>query len=406
MDRCALPKHEDRALEKDPISLSRPVGFYMPELDGLRFIAFLLVFVHHLPFPRTWLDASEVLKKAHAFGWIGVDIFLVLSAYLLTRIAIVEVQKTGQFDVRRFFVRRILRIWPLYYLGLLIGFFLYPGFLIATGQGTIEKAAAGARDHLIPYAMFVGNFSYAELRNSLGLYKSLWTICMEEQFYLIFPLIATIAIVGSRRRAILFTVVASIVAAFLFRIYLQIAGIHYPWVWVTLLSRLDPFALGIAIAAFDTVARRNSPTFLLAAIVLVTAGAISSFPQLGASVHTIWQLGLSALGCASLLLIARKHPSLLANPAVAWLGKISFGLYVYHRFTIDIFVRSTQALSIDDKTPVAWIIAASLCLAGTIAIATLSYLFFERRFLNRKTKYELVASRPQSLFERNLLGVK
>src|SRR5690606_2476800 len=102
----------------------------MPELDGLRFIAFLLVFLHHLPFPSEWLARSPLLSRIHAFGWIGVDIFLVLSAYLLTRLAIEERRHTGRFDVVRFYMRRALRIWPLYFLGLAIGFFFYPGLLI------------------------------------------------------------------------------------------------------------------------------------------------------------------------------------------------------------------------------------------------------------------------------------
>ena len=105
----------------------------MPELDGLRFIAFFLVFLHHLPFPKSILAESRLLSSVHTFGWVGVDIFLVLSAYLLTCLALAEVSRTGGFDVRRFYIRRIARIWPLYFLGLAIGMIIYPLILIGLG---------------------------------------------------------------------------------------------------------------------------------------------------------------------------------------------------------------------------------------------------------------------------------
>src|SRR3990172_8203455 len=85
--------------------------FYHPELDSLRFLAFLLVFFNHSPY----LGSSLFLVKLHDFGWLGVDLFLGLSAYLITKLLFTEFQRLGTIDIVYFYVRRVLRIWPLYF---------------------------------------------------------------------------------------------------------------------------------------------------------------------------------------------------------------------------------------------------------------------------------------------------
>ena len=104
--------------------------FYVPQLDGLRFVAFLLVFVHHGPHLSALFAAVPFIARAleflEHFGWFGVDLFLVLSAYLITSLLLIEYARHHDISLRGFYLRRILRIWPLYYLMTCIGFFLLP----------------------------------------------------------------------------------------------------------------------------------------------------------------------------------------------------------------------------------------------------------------------------------------
>src|SRR5690606_12703806 len=138
-------------------------------------------------------------------------------------------------DVLRFYVRRGLRIWPLYFFGLLLGFFIYPLFLAAFGYGT-SKILPSIRDHFFPYVTFVGNFSYASFRETLGLYKSLWTVCLEEQFYLVFPLVVLLALRTTRSKVHIFACLLALGVALCCRVYFQAAVVPYPWIWVMPLS--------------------------------------------------------------------------------------------------------------------------------------------------------------------------
>ncbi len=87
------------------------VRFYLPEVDGLRFFAFLLVFIHHFR-----VSENVFFKYLHEFGWVGVDLFFLLSAFLLTYLLRREYSEKNNINIRFFFIRRVLRIWPLYFI--------------------------------------------------------------------------------------------------------------------------------------------------------------------------------------------------------------------------------------------------------------------------------------------------
>src|SRR5690348_17164601 len=105
--RYAEPTRSEIVPQRDPAP-TKPRSLYFPTLDGLRFFAFALVLLNHLPAPKRVFLESLVHN-----GWVGVPIFLTLSAYLLTAILVTEYQQAGQVSVSRFYIRRLLRIWPL-----------------------------------------------------------------------------------------------------------------------------------------------------------------------------------------------------------------------------------------------------------------------------------------------------
>lgn len=387
---------------EDPLPVgvpaSAPSRRYFPQLDGLRFVAALLVIVHHLPLaPDFRPDAIErdLLIKLNLFGWVGVDIFLVLSSYLIVSLLLEERRRTGQISVARFYVRRILRIWPLYFAYLPFAFFLLPAWL-APGI-PIGPAVA---QHLLPMLTFTGNLSYIVFPGSLfSFFAHLWTISLEEQFYVIAPMLGLLA--ATLRRHAWKIAMLAVAFSFAARWYVLSNAVPYPVVWVFTLCRLDPFVVGTCCAALLYVRpqlARYRLGWLFAFTGIAMLWFVMQFPRIGTSLHTSWQLTMVALGAGSLVLgallpwgIAR----LLSGPALPFLGKISFGIYVYHILGIALVTRyGPMLLDTAGDARTLWWLRLAMTLALTIATAAVSYLLWERPFLRLKTRYESIPSRP------------
>src|SRR5215203_194411 len=218
--------------------------FYHPELDVLRFVAFLAAFIHHAlprdasiyikagfsPFVTQWLIAA---KEAGAFG---LDLFFALSAYLITELLIREHANRGKFSVPAFYARRALRIWPLYFTFLAATIFIVPAILPNDKFGLV---------YILSFALFFGNWVCAFDGMPFSVASPLWSISVEEQFYIGWPLL--LRFFGINRLKQL--VVAMLALTFATRILLAAFAVEHPGVWCNTLARLDPLAFG-AILAF------------------------------------------------------------------------------------------------------------------------------------------------------------
>ena len=182
-----------QATPKSADSQSKPAErFYLPELDVLRFFAFFAVFVSHMALYAFY--SNSALGALGSGGAFGVDLFFTLSGYLLTSLLLRERGKTGDIDVKAFYVRRGLRIWPLYY------FFLVLCFLLTLIPESFIAAPLYPGDLFVPMplksyffmAIFLFNFNIAGsmLTNPSAFMTQLWSISVEEQFYLFWPWIA------------------------------------------------------------------------------------------------------------------------------------------------------------------------------------------------------------------------
>ena len=384
---------------------------YFPALDGVRFLAFFLVFLHHLP-PvdafTTWSPTfSLVIQRISLFGWLGVDLFLTLSGFLIATLLLRELDTTGTLSVRRFYVRRMLRIWPLYYLVLTITIFLTPVLFGQAGSSAHRRLLA---EHLFPYATFFGNFSYAILKRSVDAMNPssatlslLWTVAMEEQFYLVIPFVMLAAgHVVTLRKALPYAI-GLIAFSIATRYYIQANGIAYPMVWMNTLAHLDPIVLGI-IGALIWRQRQSMPRLPLfgAEIVLAIAAfwAVMAAPPIGTSLHTAWQVALGSVGALLLIGAVLRYRSLsraFGWRPLAWLGRISYGLYVYHILARHayqyVFVHAVPAPLIP-WAPVRFVTELLLILLVTVAFAAISYYCFERKFLLLKERFAIIPSRP------------
>jgi peptidoglycan/LPS O-acetylase OafA/YrhL len=370
--------------------------FYLPQLDGLRFCAFLLVFLHHSPVFPGGSRAAAALSES---GWVGVDLFFVLSAYLLVTLLRREYAATGAIDLRKFFVRRVLRIWPL--------FFAYVGacflFFVATGG---EEPAMVIR-RTIGQLLFADNFLTVADRaySPLPFTQHLWTIAFEEQVYLFLPLLFAAAMWLRRYRA-WFAVVAAVV---LLSQPLLRSGADYDQLAVWLLPYLhfDTVFAGILLGVGAGAALpRRVPGDILVAIGLFVVGFVmleshgsarlALLPDSFIDMFTLLAaaFALIVLGCLDDgSMIAR----LLARPPVVFLGRISYGLYVWHWIGVRVVPGLVQA-SFPEYTDwnsalLDWFSAVVPAAVVTVAAAAASYVLLERPFLRLKGRFTVVPNR-------------
>jgi peptidoglycan/LPS O-acetylase OafA/YrhL len=381
--------------------------FYLPQLDGIRWLAFLLVFVHHAP-PAAHLFqpgsvGARVCGRIQEFGWIGVDLFLVLSAYLITTLLLLEHAETGRIALRDFYVRRILRIWPIYYLMLAVGFVLLPALGYFAPTFDEPRYGVMVSRYLVPLLTFFGNFAIGKyLWAPVWTLDHLWTIALEEQFYIVWPPLLMLLLRGPRRLVwgVLPLLLASTIAT---RAYL-VEHSSFPMLWTNTASRLDPLLAGIALALY----RRSRPVqrkgawgaleFLAGCAV---AGSIAFGPKVNVhSYHQVWQFAATALGFTLTIDAALGSGPVawaFSRRWIAWLGRLTYGLYVYHILSLQIGGQLAGKLSawLGLKHPaVLWLVSATLSLAMAIAIATLSYYTIERFFLRLKGRFTHVQSQP------------
>ena len=356
----------------------------IPELDALRAIAASAILVFHLSPP------------SFPPGWTGVDLFFVLSGYLITTILIS--QPPGARLLLAFYARRALRIWPIYYLGL--------AFVVLVNRWIPEPYSLAAWPYYLTYTQNVPLYWTAVLPAFTPAYDHTWTLALEEQYYLIWPLLVTLV----RRRWLPLLCVATAAVAYLGR---QGFELYFVWPIVTralpervLLSRCDGFALGglLAWLAASGIARSRA-TWLLG-LCLAVAGlylgrgvflggpAFLGLPTPSEPAPTILMVELFYFGLVGLVVYHAGHKALapLRWPWLCKIGVISYGIYLYHYpvyWAIDGF-GATEIMHYDQP----WTIRA-LKLAVTLAVALISWHVIERPFLKLKDRvpYRPAASR-------------
>jgi peptidoglycan/LPS O-acetylase OafA/YrhL len=372
--------------------------FYFPELDGLRFVAFMMVYLFHGGVPEGLLARLVGSRVAAVFrdnGGYGVQLFFILSGYLITALLLREEARYGRIALRAFWVRRILRIWPLYYLVVLIGFFLLPAI---DGHLGSRGYSDTLRIHLVPFLCFLGNWSMALVSpipyDSLSV---LWSVCVEEQFYIIVPLL--LAYCPSRQRPPLFALL--LIGSIAVRaICAHRSGSQLMIVFNTF-AQFDTILSGVVLALVMgwKVDRPNLTRWLrwLQWPLYVVIGWVLSQPHLGHGTpfHRTWDFVWVWLCGVGVVIVAVWGQGwlrvALSYSRIVWLGKISYGLYMYHEVALwarghayerlPWFPNNTELIAIGT-------------LALTIGLAAASYYGYERRFLVLKRRWTRVPSRP------------
>jgi len=370
--------------------------FYHPELDALRFVAFLAVFMHHaLPGDaRVYLDkglspaVTEWLLAAKEAGAFGLDLFFALSAYLITELLLREYKNRGSFSVSAFYVRRALRIWPLYFTFLALTVFVVPTIIPAERFGPI---------YIISFALFFGNWVCAVMGIPFSVAGPLWSISVEEQFYIGWPLL--LRFFGMSRIKQL--AIAMLILAIVTRVLLAIIGVEHPGVWCNTIARLDPIALG-ALLAFSLNGR--APEIKKLGRVVMCMFAFGAWwlaaKFLGHDGPTsVATYGLSALASVVLLMAVLTTEALLLRvpplSLVVYLGRISYGLYVFHLFALALVMQRAVALGFELRVLLAFLL--------TVTLAAISYRWLEQPFLKLKKRFSY-RSPPDDGLDRSPRG--
>lgn len=365
---------------------------HWPVLDGLRGVAVLLVFLDHACRVQLGTLLDKLIYNLSLAGWIGVDLFLVLSGFLIT--GILFDSKASSTYFRSFYARRSLRIFPLYFgfLALIIG--------VATRiPGLAAVAPARLRDEQVYFWTYTSNFYYAlsgtELPPTLGVF---WTLAIEEHFYLIWPLV----VFAFERRVLLAISVAVALASLGLRGALALAGTSLDAIFLMTPCRLDELAIGAAFALalrspwYEPAKFRRFCGALGATSACVVAAL---FVMQGNAYHdsvAMTTLGLTGLGLAfaSLLVLA-----ISADPA-SWLARVagssilrtlglySYGIYVLHTLVIGLvhsYLFTPRDLpKLAGSEIIGHIAFVAVCGAATLALAALSYHGLESRLLALK----------------------
>lgn len=358
---------------------TKAINSYRPELDALRFCAFLAVFITHAVPPQVVFYRSHGIPEVPArmmsalvsAGAYGVTLFFMLSAYLITGLLIREVESTGTLRIKWFYVRRILRIWPLYFvaLGLAVSFPL--------------AAERLPWPNVWPYLVMAGNWVDLPPQAPGSWMAVLWSVSVEEQFYLLWPLVVGIAAatVAARplKQKVLWIGILLIVAG-------NIARYLLGEQWHNTLVHLDAIGVGVALAVLPelrlTSGMKTALLFFALACALVAAPIHGNFLTFRAAAAT--------LGCAAILFAVLAAKGIPPAPVI-YLGRISYGLYVWHQLMLRLV---EHAMGDKMLTVSRFVFALSVSLVVTIAVAALSHRFLELPFLRLKERFSVVRARP------------
>jgi peptidoglycan/LPS O-acetylase OafA/YrhL len=359
---------------------------YMKQLDGLRAMAVLAVlWTHYLP-EEYWLFGVY-------WGGVGVRLFFVLSGFLITGILlksrrhITQGNQCSLFAIRQFYIRRFLRIFPLYYVTLALAAFI---------------AVPPVRETIVWHVSYLSNVYFALQGRFHGSVGHLWSLAVEEQFYLLWPWI----IFFLPYRWLLSTIIIVIAVAPLFRFTSTVIGVNQVAIWVLTPSACDTLCLGALLAyinfhedEFLISKKKVFYFFFLTGLFIIFV--LPVLPWLDAQNPVVSALTDTGRGLLFTCLVAAAANGFknmvgkaLESKPVVYLGKISYGIYLIHAFMPDIVYRTFDSFGLSNyKSP---LIIAFFSTVATIIVATITWKILERPMNDLKRFFEYTVTVPQS----------
>ena len=385
-------------------------AFYYPQLDGLRTLAFLLVFASHAGgfYPdKCWTGLREVAITYNnfvQFGWCGVDLFFVLSAFLITSLLLREESLFQNINVPNFLLRRMLRIWPLYFLIFFVGMCTFPFVDPAVVNGGIRFGTKIFSSYLcanlfwgLTFTLNIG-MAYGLAFPPAGL-TPLWSVSLEEQFYLFWSIFLSFAKSAFSRVGLVLVLLMVTITC---RSYFMgtVPHSHVPY-YVCTISRLDPLIFGALIAfanqyirSFALVSGRLGLAWFVASLVVfkwATTVNMRIFDE-----HNPFALTFFAFGWSLFLMSALYFEPVVkvfSNRFIAGFGRLTYGMYLVHALVLNtIFNQFVKPYGIAFPSNESALLGIFAGLPLTAGIAWLLWYGYERRFYILKDKFARVKS--------------
>jgi peptidoglycan/LPS O-acetylase OafA/YrhL len=364
------------------VDASTPLTF-MPQLDGVRALAVLGVLVHHL----LDQDLIPAFFSYASFGHVGVRLFFVLSGFLITIILLrSRVKKSGTgasrfWEVRQFYIRRFLRIFPLYYFVILCGAVIN---------------ISPIREQLWWLATYLFNFKVASLGWFPDAISHFWSLAVEEQFYMVWPWL----ILFSPRRALLPLSLLVVIIGPISRAWMLVFGVSGPALFVVTPSCLDALGSGAAMAIAcggghikEKLVSRLTwfalPTGLVLIVVLELVARASHWAYAGHVHVVLYDTALALVFCwlvaSASFGFSGKTGRFLSFAPIAYLGRIAYGIYVYHLLLAAPIFELGRAIGLSwEWKGYGYFVASSLT---TVAVASLSWHLFEKPLNDLKRRF-------------------
>jgi peptidoglycan/LPS O-acetylase OafA/YrhL len=370
---------------------------HIPALDGLRGLAILLVLMQHLGGGRhSDILIVRVIADSMRLGWTGVSLFFVLSGFLISGIVWDSSSQPNWW--LGFYIRRALRIFPLYYAALayaaVSGFLFEPEVL----------------HRLWVYVFYLQNVGplvrVAELLpGDRVVLDPFWSLAVEEQFYLVWPFL--LALLAPRRTVAMRVCLAVWIGSFALRLGMAHSHLQESWLYRFSPSRVGELCLGAFLAlcirsnpqSVSRLLRLSRPVFLLSAAVLVALGISTSGNF--ETYNTAWTtLGIFILPVLFSSMIALcLEPSAVQRffslPILRWFGRISYGIYVYHLLFRPIYHWLALRLLPHSSMMMTDLLTSVISIASTLVVATISFHFLESPFLRMKKRLRVLSQPPE-----------
>ncbi len=360
---------------------------YFPNLNGVRFIAAFWVIVHHIEQFKEkfgFINHQFSTRFVRMIGPLGVFLFFVLSGFLITSLLLVEKERTKTIDIASFYMRRVLRIWPLYFLTVILGLFILPKIPFLNIPDETIFIRENFTEKIILYLFILPNVVTGVFKHIPYLSQN-WSIGVEEQFYYFWPWVI--------RQTKTTRLLLVMIIFFLFFYFLRSLTVLYmPEIgWWKYLNefikslRITCMILG-AIGAYFTYFHANSQVIKLIFLKITQLTLYFSLIVLlflGVYIKGINQEFYALIFTLILMNLAKNPKSILnlENPVFDYLGKISYGMYMYH--TIAVVIGVKIAMNFQQSNWVSYPITYLL----TISISALSYQYFEKPFLRIKDRF-------------------
>jgi peptidoglycan/LPS O-acetylase OafA/YrhL len=357
----------------NPVNTDRS---YYPALDGLRGVAILLVVFYH----------NFNFIPIFNYGWLGVDLFFVLSGFLITDILLGTMNTRNYF--RNFYARRVLRIFPLYYLSLLLFLVILPLFSkFPLDVSYYQHNQWWFWTYLQNWTLI---FHYDGKATALNHF---WSLAVEEQYYLVWPFI--ILLIRKPRRLLLFCLLAliTVIAA---RLYIWNHRTEFPsYEWLFLFTRIDGILIGSMLALVYYINQSVLRKYSTALILLLAGSNFIIYFLHKTPDFPVWPIaGFTTFAAIFALLVyesIKKENKVIhfifTNPVLQFLGKYSYGFYIFHwpvfllmkPYTDWLTERWFEAGNLNQL-----IISATLATLAGLSVSVLSYHLFEKHFLMLK----------------------